>query len=744
MFKGILKRLKQLLSRRILYTAYGFIILAVLLFFAIPVSQDRLRGESSLRIFSKEGNLLRQFSSPQGDFAVWLSLNEFPESLKSLVLTAEDRRFYSHSGFDPAAIARAAWQDITGRKIISGGSTITQQLVKIAYKDVLPSNIYLKKITEIILALKVEIHNSKKTILECYLNRIPLRFNQKGIPSASRRIFGRDVRFLSIEESAALAVLIRENQPSREMFRLRVKNLLEKTGNAVSGIEPVQDKVFNAGVYSYTNEDSYTPHFEAFIKSLTVKVSGDIHTSISNNLNGKITSIINSELRFLTPYNVENCSVVVLKLPDDRNRKTELAAMVGSQNFRGKVSGQVNGCITVRSAGSSLKPFLYGYAMDILGYRPYTILNDFPLSLNTGENGTYTPKNNDLKFWGPIPLREALACSRNIPAVETADKIGVKEFYHFLEKTGFSNMDREPAYYGSGLALGTGGASLMQLCRGYAGIAGGGVVPVIYIGSVNGGDDIMYGKEQRIFSEQAAFRLTHILSDSEARRRAFGKRNFLDFPFDVAAKTGTSKDCRDAWTVGFTDKYVVGVWVGNFTGEEMNGVSGGWGAGRIFHQVVRLVSNRESPRFSYPDYFRKVRFCRITGKPAGPYCPVSLEFVDQAESFPGKCGSCTSGNSSEAFFYTVSDVPEILSPVNGESFITDPLIPAKNQSIPVKIVVNEKKGVSEKAFYYSIDNGDMKPVSKSIVKTFDLKIGRHVIQVYDNRDIIQSVEFTIE
>lgn len=736
--------LKEPPLRRIIYIIAGMIIFSVLFFFALPVSDDRLKGESSLRIFSKDGNLLREFNSPDGGYSIWLGLDDFPVHLKSYLLLAEDRRFYSHCGFDIAAIGRAAWQNILHKRIVSGGSTITQQFVRIAYKDLLPSNILLKKIVEIVLAVRLEIHHSKNSILECYMNRVPLRFNQKGIPSASQRIFGRDVRFLSKEECAAITVLIRENHPLREMFRKRLKEFLTASGESLNSIEHIEERVFKAGGYSYTNEESFTPHFETFIKSISGITSGDVHTTISNNLTEKISAIINSELKFLTPYNVENCSVIVLKLPENSHQKTELAAMVGSQNFHGKVSGQVNGCITVRSAGSTLKPFVYGYAMEILGYRGYTILNDLPLSLVTGQKGSYSPKNNDLKYWGPMPLREALACSRNIPAVETAYKAGINEFYYFLKKAGFTDMEREPSYYGPGLALGTGGASLFQLCRAYAGIAQGGTVPSVYIGKDGRGGEINYGKKQVIFSEATAYRLIHILSDKEARRRAFGKRNFLDFPFDVAAKTGTSKDCRDGWTIGFTDKYVVGVWVGNFSGEEMNGVSGGWGAGRVFHQVIRLLTKKESPHFIYPDFFRKVKFCRKTGKIAGPDCPHSMELIESNDKYPGTCNDCKPGTNPDKFFYSVSDEPEIISPVNEELFIIDPLVPEKTQSIPLKIFcINNRNNINNR-FFYSIDNGERIQFKKDIVKTMDLKTGRHNIAIYKDLDIIQSVEFFIE
>lgn len=720
---------------------YGFAA-AVVVFYLLPVSPRRLQAGNSMRLFATEGTLLRQFNSPEeGGYSRWLPLREFPADVKEAVLAAEDRRFYFHPGFDPAAMARAALQNTARLKIVSGGSTITQQAARMVYADILPRSVILKKFCEILLAIKLEFHCSKDEILELYINRVPMKYNQRGLPAASMRIFGRDIRFITRGESSALVVLIRQNQASRENFRRRYTSFMKKKWNDdAADLNEIEGHVFGAAGYLYTDPQSETPHFEEFLRTIAGDAYGDVKTAVSANLNESVSRIINSELKFLKRYDVENGAVIVLKLPRKGGERTGLIAMVGSENFYDGDAGQVNGCTSVRSAGSTLKPLLYGLAMDTAGYYPWTIINDTPLTVGIRNGETYSPKNNDLAYWGPVTVREALACSRNIPAVYLAGQVGIPAFYKFLIKSGFTHMDREPDYYGPGLALGAGGATLLQLCRAYSGIACGGVMYPLYIGTDMYGNEITYGRKEELFTEKTSFRLVHILSDTEARRRAFGSRNFLDFPFDVAVKTGTSKDFRDAWTIGFTDRYLVGVWVGNFSGKMMNSVSGGWGAGRIFHQVVRTLTGRERPQFSYPERYTRARFCRQTGLPAGPYCTYSTELVDRTDVFTSPCTLC-SGEGTGADIYSSGTEPEVLSPVNGETFIIDTTLPGKTQQIPVKIITARN---SSTAFFYSIDSKGRQPVRETVEKTVSLGRGEHTLDLYLEGRVIRRVIFKVE
>ncbi len=717
---------------------------AIILFLISPLPAHRIGSTGSLRVFSTEGSLLREFSSPEsGAYGIWQSLDRFSPLIIKGVIKAEDKRFYLHPGFDPIAIGRSAYLNIKAGKIVSGGSTITQQLVRVTYSDILPENKYLRKITEIMLALRLEVKASKDKILEAYLNRVPMKFNQKGLPSGARRIFGRDISLITEEEGIALIVLIRENQASRENFRHRYNSLMKKvTGEGNLPSEEMEKKIFSNAGYSYRNIKSGTLHFEDFIKSLKKDASGDIKTSLSANLNSRIGDIISAEMKFLEPYGAENCSVIVLKLPDKKSDRLELKAMIGSENFHSSSAGQVNGSLSIRQAGSTLKPLVYGYAMDQLNYRPWSIINDEPLAMGIDKGATYSPKNNDLRYWGAVTIREALACSRNVPAVFMVERIGVSQFYRFLKKAGYSHLDLDPSHYGPGLALGTGGTSLLQLCRAYSAIAAEGELLPLYIGE-DSESEISLGKRKKLFSANTAYRLTHILSDREARIRAFGKRNFLDFPFDAASKTGTSKDFRDSWTVGFTEKYLVGVWVGNFSGNQMNSISGGWGAGRIYHQVMRLVTGNDRPAFVMPHNFRMVKICRATGLEAGKGCRYFMEPLEINETLEGKCSQCLQQQGYSGSYFNESGIPEIISPVHGESFVIDPMIPLKNQHIPLTIYPGNEK-CPEGIYYYSVNRSRPLPLTETVKAAIEPRRGRNIIEIYCSGETINSAEFTVE
>jgi penicillin-binding protein 1C len=728
-------------DERIGFCCGVFFSAVVLLFFALPIPDYRIKGSSSLIIYSAERSMLRHFQTDDGGYSQWRSISEFPSYLVDAAVSAEDRRFYFHPGVDPLSVMRAVKQNALSHGVVSGGSTITQQLARIAYRDIMPENRFLRKLVEIPFAMRLELHCSKREILESYLNRIPLRNNNTGFGSASARLFGRDLRFLTREESVALVVLLRGTQVSKNGFLKRYRALWKKLyPEAECDTDSVVRSLFYGESRIAFESDTRTQHFENWIRNIDPSLAGDFYTSISENINTQIHAILNTELAFIEQFGAENGAVVVMRLPHDGNPRLELVAMVGSKNFYGDFDGQVNGAVSIRSAGSSLKPLVYALAMDKKGYKPYTILNDIDTSIATDNGETYHPRNNDLLFWGPMTLREALATSRNVPAVATVCDVGVSNFYNLLIRAGFYHLDQSPDYYGPGIILGSGGASLMQLTRAYSAIANKGVLLPIFIGQDSHGHPLEYGKKDRLFSEINSWKITSILSDREVRRRAFGGRNFLDFPFDVAAKTGTSKDYRDSWTIGYSSEYVVGVWIGNFSGRPMREISGGWGAGRVFHQVMRLLTNRGKPRFIYPDDFSFVRLCRKSGKLARSDCPSYTEIVDSADKQFDRCALSHHGGSDDGYAVVKNDSPVVISPVNGETYILDPTISLKHQMIPVRII----NGTGDTQYSYCVDNGNQKRITARVEETLQLARGEHSMKLLKNGKEVQSILFTVE
>ncbi len=708
---------------------------AFILFLGWPLNESRIRGASSVVLLSQEGVELRHFREPTGAYAEWLALEEYPDFLRQTVIAAEDKRFYYHPGFDPFAFFRAIYQNVTLGRVVSGGSTITQQLCRLAYAGWMPENDYARKAVEIAFALRLTFHLSKERVLEAYLNRVPLKFNRLGLASASRGIFGKSPRMLAKEEAVALAVLIRQSAVSPALFRIRYRDLYERV---YPGEEPDEDllneitKAIHSGGAENTDiifRSDRAPHFvEWFDQKYSSGQSsgGGLNTEISSDLSGKISEMINAELAALGKNNATNAAAVVLEL---RNGKLFLRAMVGSKDFLNQDGGQVNGALAIRTAGSSLKPFIYGKAMESLGLRSWDIIQDSDISISTDVPGeTYRPRNYDLNYWGNITVRESLATSRNIPAVALVEKIGLDHYFELLNSVGIDHMKNSPSYYGPGAALGTIGVSLFDLTRAYSVFPAEGVLLPLVIGKNKNGE-IQYGKSVKVFDKETAYSITHILSDGSVRRKAFGKRSFLDFPFDVAAKTGTSKDYRDSWTVGYTSQYIVGVWVGNFSGVEMKNISGVFGAGRIFQQTMRLLYPENRHTFSYPESSREEIFCRISGKKAGTDCPSQIDLV--FESGPEICD----GNHQEN---THTDKNLIISPVQGEVFLIDPHSPRDIQGIPIRL--NNPGGPGNA---YQIDDGKKWEYENSVTRIFSLPEGSHQIKIYRDDTILEEVSFEV-
>lgn len=262
------------------------------------------------------------------------------------------------------------------------------------------------------------------------------------------------MRFLTREEIVSLVVLARQNVASRADFKTRFDNLWKKS----SHLDKIEAVLFENASHGYFNDDSKTHHFESWLKGINPNLTGEIKTSLSENLNDKITQVLNNELKFIERFGAKNGAVLVLKNPSSDNDKLKLVAMVGSKNFFGDFDGQVNGCVAVREAGSTLKPFIYALALESNRYKPNSIVNDRDVSIPAEEYETYRPKNYDLSYWGPMTISEALAASRNIPAVVVLNNIGVNKFYDYLKKIGFNHLKENPSSYGLRLGLGIGGA----------------------------------------------------------------------------------------------------------------------------------------------------------------------------------------------------------------------------------------------------------------------------------------------
>jgi penicillin-binding protein 1C len=559
------------------------------------------------------------------------------------LLAAEDHRFYDHLGIDPAAILRAAFVDLWHRRLVMGGSTLTMQLARTLRPH---PRTWVGKIREAALAVRIEWSLRKDEILEQYVNRVSFGPNLRGVAAASRAYFDKSPNSLSIAEAALLAGLPRgptlyDLARRPDLARRRRDRILERMVAAGTLSADAAQHAEQEPILLQTRRSSFgAPHLVAGLVSgvLDARQPGlaealrepavEIETTIDRDLQRVAEAQVASTVDALASKGISAASVVVVD-----NATGDVLAYVGSPDFFDQEHlGYNDGARAERQPGSALKPFLYELAMEKLGYDPSTRLADVELHVDEGARD-YSPRDYDGRFRGPVRLREALGSSLNVPAVQTVVQLGVDPFLRRLHDLGFATLTRDAAYYGPALALGDGEVTLLDLVRAYTVLARRGVDrPLRFVSRVTRESPVALepGTEHRIMPQRFADLVVDILKDHEARNESFGDRTVLDFPFDVAAKTGTSKGYRDNWAVGFTRAVTVGVWVGNMSGEAMTDVSGITGAGPLFHAVLDAAM-RGRPSEPLPILsdehagLARVLICALSGEIAGPHCAHRLE-----------------------------------------------------------------------------------------------------------------------
>ncbi|MBF0530963.1 MAG: transglycosylase domain-containing protein, partial [Deltaproteobacteria bacterium] len=470
---------------------------------------------------------------------------------------------------------------------------------------------------EMLQALSLEKKYSKERLLEAYLNLAPCGNTAQGIPAAARLYFDKSPANLSPSEAAFLMSLPQAPgalNPYRglEGARTRRNHLLNRMAalHSLTGeeserarLEPIRldrrSQLFRA------------PHFVTQIKAmLPIPPPARVRTTLDLELQTKIEALTAQAVAEVKNSSITQAAVVVM---DHRTR--EILAWVGSVDFFEAREGQNDGVLAKRQPGSAVKPFTYAAAFDA-GLTPAYIVDDSPAEFGL-TLGVYKPANYDGRYHGRVDLRTALASSLNVPAVKVLARVGLPLVYQQMKAAGLTSLIHEPDYYGLGLTLGAGEVSLLELTNAYATLASGGVSrpPVMLFGQT-------VGDEHRAFSAPAAYLVTDILGDDAARATGFGRDSLLALPFPAAAKTGTSKNFRDNWTVGYTSSVVVGVWAGNFDARPMGRVSGITGAGPLWRQVMRLCAAYYPPEpFNRPEGLAELAVCPETGLRATEACP---------------------------------------------------------------------------------------------------------------------------
>ncbi len=595
----------------------------------IPYQPGTLSTRSlvSTQIIDRHGIVLRDILSSAMGTARYAPIQKIPEAVKNAFIAAEDKRFYRHHGIDGLAILRAIREFIRNRRIVSGASTITQQLIRMIHAH--PRNLFIK-FYENWLALRLEHALNKDEILEQYLNRVPLGNMTFGVESASQLYFAKSVSQLTVAEAALLAAIPKSPTAYNPFIFFdrvleRQKKILQLMVRNRSLSEDQMDRIKSQPINLVNAERVFrAPHFCNYIISHYVENQTrptEIHTTLDWHLQENIQYYVNGRLSELKSFHVHNAVVLVME-----NKTGEIRVWIGSNNFfDAENAGQVDGILSLRQPGSTLKPFTYGLALKN-GMTAASIIPDIETHARE-VSGYFTPKNYDEKYHGPVTLRRALACSYNIPPIRIAEQLGGTAVLQTLHRAGFLSLNKSPNHYGLGLTLGNGEVTLLELVCAYAALANGGnVLRSQYVNSLRfpGDDDQLFLRTDTLgtlFDENINFMLMDILSDDEARVPAFGRNNPLNLPFDCAAKTGTSKDYRDNWAIGCTPELTVGVWVGNFSGESMHQISGISGSGPLLNDIMYFLDKYyQFTPFLEPAELETTEICQLSGKRKTRFC----------------------------------------------------------------------------------------------------------------------------
>ncbi|MEJ6005597.1 penicillin-binding protein 1C [Paucibacter sp. AS339] len=600
----------------------------------------------------------------------WVPVERVSPRLLHALLLGEDRRFYEHSGVDWSAAAGSAWANLWNQRT-RGASTITMQLAGLMDADLLRpagGRSVGQKLGQAALALRLERSWSKAQILEAYLNLVPLRGELVGLNALSQTLLGKHPDGLSAEESVLVAAMVRApNAPAAQLGQ-RACGLLQQIQagqQTAKDAQPRCDALIGQAQALLAQRpgralgESWAPHYARQV--LRADGPPRQRSSLDAGLQRYAVGLLRTQLAELSGRNVEDGAVLVLD-----NASGAVLAWVGSSGAL-SAAAEVDGVLARRQPGSTLKPFIYAQAIEKRLITAGSLLDDSPTQINTPA-GLYLPQNYDKEFKGYVSARSALGNSLNVPAVRLTAMLGVDQVFERLNALGLA-LPETSGFYGLSLALGSSDVSLLALSNAYRSLANGGVFsPVPVKLAAPSAAPVKSSAGRRVVAEGAAFIVGDMLADNNARARSFGLDSVLATRGFAAVKTGTSKDMRDNWCLGYSQRYTVGVWVGNASGESMHGVSGVSGAAPIWAGLMR--------------YLHKDRPSVAPSPPAG-LLHQQLEFAEQRE--PARMEWFMPGTAQSRLLATAqmreNAQQGIANPRDGSIFALDPDIPPQAQRI---------------------------------------------------------------
>ena len=586
---------------------------------------------ASALYLARDGTPLRHLLNENGTrSAPPVKFAELPATLVHALLAAEDKRFFSHGGVDLPAIVRAAWDNSRNKRIVSGASTIHQQLIKNTMPRAWSRTLWVK-LVEALQARHLAMSWSREDVLAAYANRISFGNLMTGVATAASGYFHKPLNDLTPAECALLAALPQSPgrlnpfrnleavlpRQRRILDQMHALGWLSNEQHRVALDQPIVLQRFSGGFEA--------PHAVEMLRGDSNAAT--ILTTLDATLQQQVETIIAQRLEALKGRHVTHGAVVVID-----NATGAVLALAGSRDFFASDGGQLNGAWAPHSPGSAMKPFTYLIAFE-RGATPASIVADLPVEFATS-SGTYKPENYSLRSYGPMTYRYALGNSLNISAVRVLDSIGGAEtLLPRLRDLGLTTLTEGAAHYGLGLTIGNASVRLIELGNAYACLARLGRFKPWTMRA-----DVFVTEERQLLCENESWLIADILSDNQAREMSFGTHSVLRLPFKCAVKTGTSSTFRDNWTLGYTPEFTVGVWVGNFDNTPMQDVSGVTGAGPIFRDVMlHLHEKHPATWFKRPGAITQARIDPRTGKCLTPQTPparVSREDFFVADRMP--------------------------------------------------------------------------------------------------------------
>jgi penicillin-binding protein 1C len=578
----------------------------------------------------------------------WVALDGISPALGAAVMQAEDQRFLQHDGVDIGALGKAAWDNLFRRRP-RGASTITMQLAAQLDPALQPGaagRSWTQKWDQIKAARELDQAWTKPQIMEAYLNLVTFRGELQGVGAAARGLFNKAPSGLDVAESAILASLLRAPAASPRLVARRACALAAEMHGATACAD-IEIRAANAFARAASMAAlAPAPHVA---QKLLKAPSQQVRSTLDASLQRYAQSALRQQIMSLRERNVKDGAVVVLD-----NVSGDILAYVGNAG-----GSEIDGVAALRQAGSTLKPFLYELALERKQLTAASLLDDSPVDISTN-SGLYIPQNYDREFKGYVSARTSLASSLNVPAVRTLMLVGLERFHERLRALGLDSLTESADYYGYSLALGSAEVSLLDLANAYRTLASGGMygTPGLLPGAAE--------PRRRLLDARAAFITSDILSDRAARSVTFGLKNELATTFWAAAKTGTSKDMRDNWCLGYSERYTVGVWVGNFDGGSMWDVSGVSGAAPVWRDVM--------------DYLHQHMPSHAPAAPAGL---VRVDVTWQPAFEPPRAEWFIAGTQSAevALLTDGRRVPRILYPADASILAIDPDIPDARQRV---------------------------------------------------------------